>query len=261
MWIIALAMTALSALSSLLLPGNAVTFALMIPFLLFLPGYAVTRLLFNKKLDLDLFILTSIALSVVSSIIIGLILAVTPIGLSQITLLASVTALTFAAFVLDIYRHRENRHFEIVVLAPRKEDVDPVIAVAIAFGLVLIGIFSYIIVTTHPPSNTSVNLLSDAGDATMPNHATVGEDVNFTVVMKNGEGRVAEFKVMIYNNSALYNGTESPQNSYAATLDDRQTVERDFIVSFSVAGEQEVQARVFIDGEFYGELHFKVNVE
>jgi len=260
MWMVALAVTVLSVLSSLLLPETPVAFAFMIPFIFFLPGYAMTRLFFSRGLEMDMFILTSMGLSVVSTVLIAMILSITPIGMSQLTVLIAISGLTFIGFIADTWLHRENRRFEIDIAMPKKEDVDPVIAVSIAFGLVLIGIFSYIIFTTHPPTDTMINLLSENGDIRLPNNATVGSDVNFTVVMKNGEGRGAEFKLMVYNNSALYNGTESADNSYTVTLEDDETVERDFSLAFSEAGEQDIEARVFIDGEFYGELHFHVDI-
>jgi uncharacterized membrane protein len=254
------ALTALAALSSLLLPASPITFVLMILFLFFLPGYALTKLIFRRELELEVFILSSIALSVVASVLIASGLAVSPIKLTQQSVLVSLVGVTLVALLAAYLRMGDNRRYELEIQMPKREDVDPVIAVAIAFGLVLAGIFAYLIITANPPTNTSINLLSQNGDDDMPSDAAVGNTVNFTVVMKNGEGHGAEFRVQVFNNSNLYEGTENPENTFDASMDDNETVQRDFSLVFSEQGQQKVEARVFIDGEFYGELHFWVNV-
>jgi len=261
MLLFAFALTAIAALCSIALPGSPITFVLMIPFFFFLPGYALSRLIFREGLELDLFLLSSIALSVVTSVLIGAGLAISPIGLSQESVLVSFVAVTFIALLADYFLGKGERRFEVELLLPKREDVDPVIAVSIAFGLVLACIFAYIIVTTQPPSDTHIYLLSEDGDDDMPTNATVGSLVNFTVVMKNGEGASAEFEVNIFNNTFLYNGTESSENSFTVTMDDNETVVHGFSLAFSEAGEQKIEARVYIDGELYGEVHFWVNVQ
>jgi len=254
------ALTAIAALSSLVLPASPITFVFMVLFLFFLPGYALSRLIFRRELEFEVFLLSSIAMSVVASMLIATGLALSPIRLTQESVLVSLVGLTFFALLAGYLRMDENRKYEVDIQLPKKEDVDPVIAVAIAFGLVLAGVFAFLIITAHPPSDTHINLLSQNGDDDMPANATVGSMVNFTVVMKNGEGRSAEFRVQIFNNTELYNGTESPENTYVASMDDNDTVQQSFGLIFSEQGQQKVEARVFIDGEFYGELHFWVSV-
>jgi uncharacterized membrane protein len=261
MLLLAGAVTALAALCSIILPGSPITFVLMIPFFFFLPGYALSRLIFRQGLELDEFILSSIALSIVASMLMAAGLAISPIELTQGSMLVSFVALTFIALLADYLTRKEERRFEVELILPKREDVDPIIAVAIAFGLVLAGVFAYIIVTTQPPSDTHIYLLSEYGDDNMPTNATVGSLVNFTVVMKNGEGRSAEFQVQIFNNTYLYNDTESDENSYTAIMDDNETVKRSFSLVFSEPGEQKIEARIFIDGASYGEVHFWVNVQ
>jgi len=261
MLLLAGAFTALAALSSIALPASSITYILMIPFFFFLPGYAISRLLFRHNQELDVFILSSIAISVVMTILIALGLAISPVGLQQQSILVSFVGLTFAALVADYITRSENRQYEIEFLLPKREDVDPVIAVAIAFGLVLTSIFAYLIITTHPPSDTSINFISENGDDVMPTNATVGSSVDFTIVIKNGEGRSAEFLVQIFNNSAFYNGTASADNSYSAFMDDDETVQHGFNLFFSELGEQKIEARIYIDNEFYGEIHFWIDVQ
>jgi len=253
-------LTIIAALSSLLLPGSPITFALMVLFLFFLPGYALTKLVFRRELEFDVFLLSSIGISVVASTLVATGLAMSPIKLTQESMLASLVVLTFAALAGAYIRMGENRKYELDIQMPKKEDIDPVVAVAIAFGLVLAGIFAYLIITANPPSDTQINLLSEFGDDNMPSDVSVGGMLNFSVTMKNGEGHSAEFEVQIFNNSYLYNGAEASENTYTASMGDNETIQHDFSMVFDETGRQKVEARVSIDGEFYGEVHFWVDV-
>jgi uncharacterized membrane protein len=232
----------------------------MIPFFFFLPGFAITRLIFRKNLEFDVLLLTSIALSVIVSIALAAAMLLTPIGLSQIGILIAIVAVTLISFVLGMLMRKENRQFEIELKMPKNEDIDPIVAVAIAFGFVLIGAFAYIIATTHAPSTTNVYLISERGTLQMPSNVSVGSTVNFTVVMVNGEGSAAEFEVRIFNNTKLYNTTESSINTFTTSLDDNETVEHDFSLTFDAAGEQLIEARISINGTYYGTLHFWVDI-
>lgn len=252
--------TLLAAVSSVALPKSPITFVFMIPFFFFLPGYALTRLIFRKSLEFDVLLLTSVALSVIVSIALAAVMLLTPIGLSQIGILVAIVAVTLVSLALEMLMRKENRQFEIELKMPKREDIDPVVAVAIAFGLVLIGAFAYIIATTHAPSTTNVYFLSESDTLQMPTNASVGATVNFTVVMTNGEGSAAEFEVQIFNNTKLYNATESPVNTFTVSLDDNETVEHDFSVIFYATGEQLIEARVSINGALYGTLHFSVDI-
>ena len=259
MMLFAGALTALSALSSLVLPASPITFVFMVLFLFFLPGYALSKLIFRRDLEFEVFLLSSIAISVVASILIATGLALSPIRLTQQSVIMSLVGLTIFALLAGYLRSDENRKYEVDIQLPKKEDVDPVIAVAIAFGLVLAGVFAYLIITTQPPSDTHIYLLSQNGDDNMPTNATVGSVVNFTVIMKNGEGRSAIFMVKIFINDELYNATVTSENSFVASMDDNETVRHDFNIVFTELGRQKVEARVFIDEKSYGELHFWVS--
>ena len=142
------AMTAvIAAVLSVMLPANPITFAFAIALVFFLPGYALTRAIFDRKLKIDLFLLLSIGLSVVSTMIIALMLALVGV-LTMESSLVILVGLTIISLLIDKISHKENRKFEIEIVRPTMKDLDPVIAVAIAFGLILIGIFGFIILTT-----------------------------------------------------------------------------------------------------------------
>jgi uncharacterized membrane protein len=250
--IIATAVALLAGASAALLPATAVTFTFAVVLFFFLPGYALTRMIFDKDLAFDFFMLMSIGLSVVLVMLISLMLAMLG-ALSAESALVCLVGMTIVALLIDRIEHSENRRYEIEIMRPKKEDLDPVIAVAIAFGLVLIGIFGYIILTTHPPSTTHA-FIKDPG--LLPKNLTLGNAINVTVQVLNGEGAGAQFGIMV--NSTNISGVG--QTSFTSDLSDGET--KDFNLTFTptTTGYQQFKIEIRIDGRYYGEVHFWVNV-
>jgi uncharacterized membrane protein len=242
----------LAALSSVLLPANPITFVFAVLLFFFLPGYALTRAIFHDALKFDLFLLLSIGLSVVSAMIIALVLAIMGV-LTVDSSLVCLVGVTIIALLIDRIDHSENRTFEIEIVPPTKGDFDPVIAVAIAFGLILIGIFGFIILTTHPPSTTHV-FIKDPTD--LPKNLTIGNAINITVQVYNGEGGAAQFGVAVNETNVTGIGSLS----YISSMTNNET--KDFSFSFipTTVGYQQFRIEVTIDGKYYGEVHFWVNV-
>lgn len=244
--------TVIAAVLSIILPANPITFAFAIALVFFLPGYALTRAIFDRKLQIDFFLLLSIGLSVVSTMIIALVLAVLGV-LSMESSLITLVGLTIVALLIDKIDHPENRRYEIEIVRPTRKDIDPVIAVAIAFGLILIGIFSFIILTTHPPSTTHV-FITDPTD--LPKNLTIGNAVNVTIQVYNGEGATAQFGVAVNETNITGIGSLS----YLSPMANNET--KDFSFSFipTTVGYQQFKIEVTIDGKYYGEVHFWINV-
>ena len=248
------AMTAvIAAVLSVMLPANPVTFAFAIALVFFLPGYALTRAIFDREMQVDFFLLLSIGLSVVSTMLISILLAISPIGLNLGSVLVCLVGLTIGSLLLDRFLHRENKAYELEMIRPKKEDIDPVVAVAIAFGLILIGIFGFIILTTHPPSTTHV-FIKDPAD--LPKNLTIGNAVNITIQVYNGEGVAAQFGVAVNETNVTGIGSLS----YVSDMANNET--KDFSFSFipTTVGYQQFRIEVAIDGKYYGEVHFWVNV-
>jgi len=242
----------LAALSSAFLPMSPVTFVLGIILIFFLPGYALTRLIFGDKLKFDLFLLLSIGLSVVLSMLISLLLAATPITMTQESSLAAILGLILIALMIDKIVHHKNRKFEIEFVRPKMKDIDPVIAVAIAFALILIASFAYVIVITHRPSDTSMNLLSENHDIDLPVNCTVGVPINFIFELKNGEGKAANFKIDLLVNNTIV-------NQLVTSIDDEKNKSFNLQAITSDPGYQQIMLKVYIDGAYYNEVHFWVN--
>ena len=239
-------------LSSLVLGASPVTFVLGLLLLFFLPGYAIARLAFHERVKLDMFVLLSIGISVVTAMLASAALAIIGI-LTQDSSIVSLIGITLVALMADKILHHENRRFDVEFSMPKKEDIDPITAVGIAFGIVLILIFSYIIVTTHPPSTTYIALMSEDMDLNLPRNATVGDKVNFALQLKNGEGRDATFRVEIYANE-----TREAQFSY--DLDNGENGTYLLNATMLEPGYQKISIKVYIDDVYYRELHFWVNV-
>ena len=250
--VIAGAVALLAGASAALLPATAVTFAFAVVLFFFLPGYALTRIIFDKELGFDFFMLMSIGLSVISVMLISLLLAILGV-LSLESALVCLVGMTVIALIIDRINHSENMRYELEIVRPKKEDLDPVIAVAIVFGLVLIGIFGYIILTTHQPSTTHVFIKDPA---LLPVNLTLGNAINVTVQVYNGEGVDAQFGILV--NATNISGTG--QLAYDSDLLDGET--RDFNLTFTptTVGYQQFKIEIRIDGAYYGEVHFWVNV-
>lgn len=239
-------------LSSIVLGASPVTFVLGLLLLFFLPGYAITRLAFHGRVKLDMFVLLSIGISVISAMLTSAALAIIGI-LTQESSIVSLVGITLVALMADKILHHENRRFDVEFSMPKKEDIDPITAVGIAFGIVLILIFSFILVTTRPPSTTYIALMSENMDLDLPKSAAVGDRVNFTLQLKNGEGRDATFRVEIYANE-----TKEAQFSY--NLDDGENGTYMLNVTVLNPGYQKIMVKVYIDDVYYRELHFWINV-
>lgn len=241
-----------AGLSSVLLGASPITFSLGLLLLFFLPGYAITRLVFTGRVKLDLFLLLSIGLSVMTAMLAATALALIGI-LTQDSSVIVLVGITIIALMADKLVHYENRNYEIMLSMARKEDLDPIVTVGIAFGIVLILIFSYIILTGKPPSTTYVALLSEEMDLNLPKNATVGDRVNFTLQLKNGEGRDVSFRVEIF-----VNGTMERWLIYSLGNGENMTYLLN--ATMFVPGYQKVELKVYIDDVYYREVHFWVNV-
>lgn len=247
------ATTVIAAILSVMFPSNPVTFVFAIMLVFFLPGYALTRAIFDRKLHSDLFLLLSIGLSVVSTMLVSITLAITPIRLTLESILVCLVGLTMGSLVVDKILHREHRVYEVEMIRPKKEDIDPVVAVAIAFGLVLIGIFGFIILTAHPPSNTHVFIKDPTS---LPTNITLGSAINVTIQVYNGEGMAAQFSVAVNETNITGIGSLS----FVSNMLDKET--EDFSFSFvpTTVGYQQFKIEIAIDGGYYGEVHFWVTV-
>jgi uncharacterized membrane protein len=242
----------IAAVLSVMLPANPVTFVFAVALVFFLPGYALTRAIFDRGLQIDFFLLLSIGLSVVSTMIIALGLALLGV-LTLETILVLQVGLTIIALLIDRIDHKENRRFEVEIVRPTMKDIDPVIAVVIAFSLILIGIFGFIILTTHPPSTTHV-FIKDPAD--LPTNLTLGNAINITIQVHNGEGGAAQFGIAV--NEA--NVTGIGPLSCVSSLENNETKDFSFSLTPTTVGYQQFRIEVTIDGKYYGEVHFWVNV-
>lgn len=241
-----------AGLSSVLLGASPITFALGLLLLFFLPGYAITRLVFTGRIKLDLFLLLSIGLSVIIAMLASTALALMGI-LTQDSTIIVLVGITIIALMTDKLVHHRNKKYEVVFSMPKKEDLDPVVTVGIAFGIVLILIFSYIILTSKPPSTTSIALLSEKMDLNLTGNAVVGDRVNFTLQLKNGEGYDASFRVEIFVNGTM-------ERWLVYSLGNGENITYPLYATMVVPGYQKVELKVYIDNVYYKEVHFWVNV-
>lgn len=247
--------------SSLFLGSSPITFALALLLLFFLPGYALTRLFFGRDLKLDMFILISIGTSLLATILIAFALALT-VRLTTESALASLLTLTLGALIFDRLRHPQNRKIEVEIVRPKKEDIDPIVGTALAFGIIVAAAFAYLIITAEHPSRTHIILMSTDDDDNLPWNGTVGELIDFRLELMNGDGQIADFRVEIFvgESQSEFYVDDVLQNEFMTTLENMEKEAFNLSVSPTVPGDQQIMVKVYIDGEYYNEVHFWVSV-
>ncbi|MDH3365954.1 MAG: DUF1616 domain-containing protein, partial [Thermoplasmata archaeon] len=100
------AICAYSVLATLVLlayPGTAAALALGIPYLFFIPGFAVVRLVFWRNTSIEAKFVLSMGLSILVVILLGLLLVLTPIGLNVDTTRASMILFSLGAVALETF--------------------------------------------------------------------------------------------------------------------------------------------------------------
>jgi uncharacterized membrane protein len=85
----------------LLYPGTAVALVFGIPYLFFVPGFALVRLVFWRNTSLEAKFVLSLGLSILVVILLGLVLVLTPIGLKVVAAMLG-TALVVSAISLGL---------------------------------------------------------------------------------------------------------------------------------------------------------------
>ncbi|OGO23658.1 MAG: hypothetical protein A2144_01505 [Chloroflexi bacterium RBG_16_50_9] len=253
----------------LLLPSSVLRIVLVIPFLLFFPGYAMLVAVFPGKTEIGG--VERVTLSVVLSAIIvaltGLILNFSPWGIRLAPVLNSIVLIVFITSMIAWFRQRKltkDERIDINFYRPRpnwanlvKMKVFTLVLVTAIIGA--LGILVYFAVT--PPAGetfTEFYILGQQGKSgDYPDHLKAGEEGRVRVGIKNHEKTNVNYsiKILAGNNLSAVIGPVS--------LLDEQTWEEEVGFLFTVAGEdQKVGFLLFKEGQVepYKELHLWVDV-
>jgi len=181
----------------LLLPGTAAAFAFGLPYMFFVPGFAVVRLFFWKGTSLEARFVLSLGISVLVIIFLGLFLVLTPIGLDSNTTRASLIVFALSAVAAEMVKNR-NAEDE-TAKKTRTEKVEPfkfdkVVAAMLGTALVVSGICLALIITAEYPSRTYFAMTED-GSAKINSTRVLGSNITLTIEMHNGEDGPREFSM------------------------------------------------------------------
>ncbi len=190
-----------STLVLLFFPGSIAAYAFGLPFMFFVPGFAVVRLFFWKGTSPEAKFVLSLGLSILVVIFLGLFLVLTPIGLGSDSTRASLIVFTLGAVALDVFLPRKEE-------APRKRAVaqkgdapqkpDKVVAAMLATALVVSGVSLGLIVTADYPSRTYF-ALTDTNDMVVTNTTfPINATLELVLHMKNGEDGQRNFTLVAY---------------------------------------------------------------
>jgi len=188
-----------------LLPGSVAAYALGLPLLFFVPGFAVVRLFFWKGTSVEAKFVLSLGLSILAVVALAFVLVLTPIGLAADTARGSLVVFALSAVVLETVWLRADRSKKTDVkdqglTEPATEEQgkpDRVVAAMIATALVISVVSLGLIVTADYQSRTSFSLTDENG---MVPNTTRPQDVPLVLVLhvKNGEDGPRNFTVDAY---------------------------------------------------------------
>lgn len=183
-----------------LLPGTAAAFAFGLPYMFFVPGFAVVRLFFWKGTSLEARFVLSLGISILVIIFLGLFLVLTPIGLDSNTTRVSLIVFSLAAVAAEMVKNRSakdepepettDEHIE-----PFK--FDKVVAAMIGTALVVSGVCLALIITAEYPSRTYFAMTED-GSAKINSTRVLGSNITLTIEMHNGEDGPRNFSMAAY---------------------------------------------------------------
>lgn len=264
------AFSIVSTLVLLALPGGIVAYIFGIPFIFFIPGFAVVRLFFWKGTNQETKFVLSIGISVVVVILLGLILVLTPIGLDSTTTRASLVIFTLVAVAIETYWLRSDRETaesqQPTQRTTKQPRADKVVVAMLATALVVSALSVSLIVTAKYPSRTYFALTDE--DGMIISRASWLEGTNLTLLihMKNGEDGTRNFTMLAYGiNQGWVNTSYYATQTFGRVLQKGQVWNQTVLFSLSQAGFSRLDFDLYIQkGEeppyLYGNLHLWVRV-
>ncbi len=247
-----------------LLPGTAAAYAFGLPYMFFVPGFAVVRLFFWKGTSLEARFVLSLGISILVIIFLGLFLVLTPIGLDSNTTRVSLIVFALAAVAAEMVKNRDAKD-EPEQKAP-DEHIEPfkfdkVVAAMIGTALVVSGVCLALIITAEYPSRTYFAMTED-GSAKINSTRVLGSNITLTIEMHNGEDGPRHFSMAAY----CWNDTHWGTRWYNYTMEEGGTQFVNVTFHLDQAGVWRFDFDLYIQEEgqaeyLYGNLHVWLSVE
>lgn len=185
-------------------PGSVGAIALGMPYIFFIPGFALVRVFFWKGTSPEARLVLSLGMSVLVVIFLGLALVFT-IGLRSDTTRASMILFTLAAVALDLFwkrpKDKEQTSKPAEESLPRTVKLDKVVATMLGTALVISAISLGLIITADYPSRTYFAVTDEYGSANINTTREINTTFSVILEVKNGEGKQCDFRIHVHNES------------------------------------------------------------
>ena len=267
----------------ILIPGlneSIIRNILGLPFVLFLPGYALIAALFPAKSDLDGIERTALSfgLSIAVVPLIGLGLNYTPWGIRLVPILISLSIFTLIMCGIAYFRRTslpETEAFEVPfkaaalslkaeILEKPESGLDKALTIFLVFSILLsVGTLVYVVVTPKEGEHfTEFYILGPEGKAdNYPTNYSLGQSGNVIVGVVNHEYSPVNYTMELrLQNQSL----PLPENFQKISLAHNETWEKPLTITPPVAGQNmKLEFLLFNETEKtipYRDLHLWINV-
>jgi len=212
------AFSIIAVLILLAFPGSILAYVFGLPLIFFVPGFALVRLFFWKGTSIEAKFVLSLGMSILVIILLGLLLAMSSIGLRASTAQASVIIFALGAVAVEAkWLHADREVKGEAPAAPEPDEeasggkMDKVVVAMIATALVISAIALGLIVTAKYPSRTYFAMTDENGSADINVTQKVGGNITLVLHMKNGESGERTFILLFqnWNSTALGSWNDS----------------------------------------------------
>jgi len=260
-----IAICAFSVLATLVLivfEGDTLAFVFGLPYMFFIPGFAVVRLFFWRGTSPEAKFVLSLGLSILVIIFLGLILVLTPIGLDSNTTRASLIVFAVGAVAVETFIPKKtpktaDKEKAVAPDPGPRPKVDKVVAAMLATALVVSGISLGLILTADYPSRTYFAMTD--GDGMVITNVTKPLNTSFAVMihMKNGEDGSRNFTLVAYG---IGDVGERDTQTVSRTMAEGDLWNETFVFDLNTTGYFRLDFDLYIQEEgkppyLYGNLH------
>lgn len=241
-----------------LLPGTIPSLIASLVLVLLLPGLAWASILFpSESLRPEAQLGLALVLSLVFSMLWGVVLVLSPLGLTELTFPWGLVGIVAVGTIVGWVRQKERAEafqWRLGLSEIRAElRRDPVLVVFVVVALLVIAGSVGVLLTSEYPTRTRLYLLAEDGTIDLPETAQVGVPVTVRVGVGNGEGHSAQFELL-----GTFGGTQVFSES--VQLEDNQTQEWPVTFTPAVSGRQLLQFNLTVDAVFFGDVHKRIDV-
>jgi len=232
-------------------PSNVLRIILGLPFVLFLPGYALVSALYPREGDPGGMerVALSFGLSIVVTIAVGFILSYTPWGLSLYPILLTLTFFIVANSAIACYRRRrlaaeERFALSLQMALPRwagLSNLDKALSIVLVVSvLAAIGVLAYVVAAPKVGERfTEFYVLGD-----YPEELALGEEATVTLGIINHEGQETSYYIEV-----MIDGVRNGQVGPLILADEEKWEQEVSFVPDEAGDDQKVEFLLYKDGE------------